>query len=413
MDNLGEVFKKAREEKGLTVKDVAVQTNIGSKFIKAIENNDFSVFPGEAYTVGFIRNYAEFLKVDPEKVIKLFYTNQIAESETPIEELVAPTKPQLNPIPIILFIVLIIGIIAGVYFFLRGKTNKPDNKNNQNITAENTDNKNNAQKENQNENVKFDTLPIYSTKAIGDKVYLQIGNKKLSIEFKKISEKSVDIMFSSIGDNDFLVNMRKEYKIEANKELRFDAERNKTYDFSIGIEKIPNTAQVKVFIKKIDTAYESQRYYDYFPYTKPDQATLTQLQQNNPNQKNNENTNENNKENNTNNQQTNTQQSNVDVKLNITLTNSMQRDTAIYIWVKRDDSSEIQTLRLNRNQTKNLVANSKITLDTTNVFGLKIKVNGRDIQTKRLANAGAIAKLRFWVDKSQSGKTEIKWEINR
>ncbi len=408
MDNLGEVFKKAREEKGLTIKDVSIQTNIGSKFIKAIENNDFTVFPGEAYTVGFIRNYAEFLKVEPEKVIKLFYTNQIAESETPIEELVAPTKPRLNPIPIILFVVLIIGVGVGIFFIVKGRANTSNtNESGQNISAENTNVP--EKSNNQTKNINFADLPIYSKKTIGDKVFISIATKKLSIEIKNIDKKSIKVIFSSIGDNDFLVNMRREFNIDLNKELRFDLERNRTYDFSVGVEEIPNQAQAKVFIKKIDAPYESQRYYDYFTYTKPDQATLTQLQQNKENTSEKTETTENTQNNTTNN----TRNVASNVKLNINLTNSMQRDSIIYIWVRKDNSAQIQTVKLNKNQSVNLKADSKITLDTNNLFGLNIKINGRKINTKNLTNEGGIGKLRFWIEKNPQGKTEIKWEINR
>lgn len=418
MDNLGEVFKKAREDKGLTIKDVSIQTNIGSKFIKAIENNDFSVFPGEAYTVGFIRNYAEFLKIDPEEVIRLFYTNQIAESETPIEELVAPTKPKLNPIPIILIVVVIIAIITSIFFLVnRKRNNNTLNTQNFETTTNNTQTQTNNAQENQ---INLSQLPIYSKKVVGDKIFIKIKNKTLKIEIKKIDEKFVHVAFSSVGDEDFLMNMRRTFKIEIKKQLKFDIERNREYDFSLGVETIPSPAQAQIYIRKMEDPYENERYYDYFIYQAPDQATLTQLQQRNQNTQQSDNTDNQSSETsqqntNTQNNQPNTQTqaSNQKVKLNLILTNNMDRDSVIYIWIKKDTTPEIKTIKLAKNQTIKVEAKNKISLDTNNLYGLKVMINGKLIKTKNIANDGGVGKLRFWINKSPSGKTEIKWEINR
>lgn len=429
MENLGDVFKKAREDKNLTIKDVSLQTNIGSKFIKAIENNDFSVFPGEAYTVGFIRNYAEFLKVDPEIIIKLFYTNQIAESETPIEELVAPTKPKLNPIPIILLTVVIVGIIVALIFIMRNKrSGEPDNTGTTSTTQTTQ-----RQQETQTSQTasepqgRYTELPFFDKKTIGDDIYIIVKEKKLKISIKKISNDGVDVVFSSVGDNDFLVNMRRTFTIGNNKQLKFDVERNREYDFSIGVDSIINQAQAKLFIRKVEDPYENQRYYDYFTYQAPDQATLLQLQgsgqQEQPSatpeqQTAQQGANPQQQANTQNTAQTPAQRAQAVTagntpQIKISLTNSMTRDSAIYIWVRKDNSPDIRTIKLNRNQAIQLDATSKLTLDTNNLYGLKIMINGREFSTRNISHDGGVGKLRVWIDRDAAGKPEIKYEINR
>lgn len=72
MLTVGEVLKQKREEKGLSIKDVVDSTYMQSKFIIALECNDYSVFPAEVYTKGFLKNYAELLELDTLKMLELF-----------------------------------------------------------------------------------------------------------------------------------------------------------------------------------------------------------------------------------------------------------------------------------------------------------------------------------------------------
>lgn len=61
---LGFKLKKAREEKGYSLEDIQKITKLRSKYIEAIEKNDFSVFSGDVYAKGSIRNYADIVGLD-------------------------------------------------------------------------------------------------------------------------------------------------------------------------------------------------------------------------------------------------------------------------------------------------------------------------------------------------------------
>jgi len=91
VESIGEKLRQAREAKKLTYKDVSVETNLAPTFIEALEKEDFEKFPSETYILGFLRNYAEFLKLDPEEMIQLYKGYKIGESATPLEELTRPT----------------------------------------------------------------------------------------------------------------------------------------------------------------------------------------------------------------------------------------------------------------------------------------------------------------------------------
>lgn len=92
MDSYGEILKKAREEKKLDIVTAARETSISEAFIKGLENEDLGAFPGEAYMLGFMRNYAEFLNVSPECVSNLYRAKKLQESPVP-EGLIVHEKP--------------------------------------------------------------------------------------------------------------------------------------------------------------------------------------------------------------------------------------------------------------------------------------------------------------------------------
>ena len=98
LKRVGTYLKEAREARKLSIKDVARQTNITPKYIEALENEDYSQFPGETYALGFLKNYSDFLALDTDHLLKLYRGHQIDQSQTPLKELTRPTRPALPSI---------------------------------------------------------------------------------------------------------------------------------------------------------------------------------------------------------------------------------------------------------------------------------------------------------------------------
>ena len=70
--SLGERFRAAREERGLSLSDVAEQIRIRSVYLDAIEEENWSAIGAPVYTRGFLRTYARFLGLDPEAAVVEF-----------------------------------------------------------------------------------------------------------------------------------------------------------------------------------------------------------------------------------------------------------------------------------------------------------------------------------------------------
>ncbi len=72
MKKLGERFRSKREEMNLTLKEVENATSIRMTYLQAIEEGRIGHFLSSVYALGFIRQYANFLGFEQEKLTKEF-----------------------------------------------------------------------------------------------------------------------------------------------------------------------------------------------------------------------------------------------------------------------------------------------------------------------------------------------------
>jgi cytoskeletal protein RodZ len=116
MKSIGELLRTTRQEKGYSLEEVAHETNISRHYLEALESEDFDSFPAEAYLMGFLRNYADFLGIDSGKLINLYRSYKLSEEPAPMAELVGkkidiPWKIILPVLAGIVLVVLALSII--------------------------------------------------------------------------------------------------------------------------------------------------------------------------------------------------------------------------------------------------------------------------------------------------------------
>jgi cytoskeletal protein RodZ len=70
MNHLGEILRGKREELKLSLKEVENTTSIRATYLQAIEEGRVGHFLSNAYALGFMRQYANFLGFDVEKLLK-------------------------------------------------------------------------------------------------------------------------------------------------------------------------------------------------------------------------------------------------------------------------------------------------------------------------------------------------------
>lgn len=72
MGELGGQLQSAREERSMSLQQVAEATRIPVNYLEALESESFDVFTSDLHTRGFLRNYASFLDLDPNEIIDLY-----------------------------------------------------------------------------------------------------------------------------------------------------------------------------------------------------------------------------------------------------------------------------------------------------------------------------------------------------
>jgi cytoskeleton protein RodZ len=65
----GERMQREREMRGITLDEIANATKIGSRTLRALEEEDFSKLPGGIFNKGFVRAYARYLGIDEEQAV--------------------------------------------------------------------------------------------------------------------------------------------------------------------------------------------------------------------------------------------------------------------------------------------------------------------------------------------------------
>lgn len=85
MANFGSSLKKAREAKGISLDKIAGETRISTRFLRAIEEEEFQVLPGGIFNRGFVRTYAERVGLDPDQAVAEY--ERLLEYREPSEPL--------------------------------------------------------------------------------------------------------------------------------------------------------------------------------------------------------------------------------------------------------------------------------------------------------------------------------------
>lgn len=89
MTNFGASFRQARVSKGISLDQVAAETRISTRFLSAIENEEFQLLPGGIFNRGFVRAFAENVGLDPDQAVADY--ERMAEVRQP--EPAAPPQP--------------------------------------------------------------------------------------------------------------------------------------------------------------------------------------------------------------------------------------------------------------------------------------------------------------------------------
>lgn len=119
MFEIGQTLREARVRKGLTLLQVAEDTKIRPKYIQALENDEFSTLPGDAYVKGFLRSYAGYLGIDAEVIVEEYSSRySVAKQEKQLDGPSALRRPARARRSGLLFIAVLAVLILAVIYAL-------------------------------------------------------------------------------------------------------------------------------------------------------------------------------------------------------------------------------------------------------------------------------------------------------
>lgn len=132
MSGFGDSLRHARSDKGVTLAEAERAIRIPRKYLRALEEEDFTALPEGVYSRGIVRNYAQYLHLDPDDAI--VYFDEIRGGSSGGFKVVAAVRPMEVPshwapnFALIAFVVVISAVLfAWLYsaFFAARTGNLP------------------------------------------------------------------------------------------------------------------------------------------------------------------------------------------------------------------------------------------------------------------------------------------------
>lgn len=120
----GQRLRKERERYGQSLDDIERALKIRAGVIEALEKSDFEHLPGRVYALGFVRSYAEYLGLDPDKMVETYRSEFETYQSAP--ELHFPVAASDSKIPSAWVVCLALVMCIGILYVWWEQ--KPDNR---------------------------------------------------------------------------------------------------------------------------------------------------------------------------------------------------------------------------------------------------------------------------------------------
>src|ERR1700722_11488083 len=125
----GESLKREREMRGVTLEEISAATRIATRFLQAIENEQWEQLPGGVFNRGFVRAVARYLGLDEENIVAE-YTMAVGDRPsvpvwTGSPPVVTPDQPWLAwGVTALIVLALLAGSWIGVRHLLAWRASK-------------------------------------------------------------------------------------------------------------------------------------------------------------------------------------------------------------------------------------------------------------------------------------------------
>jgi len=109
---IGNSLREARLRQGLEIPRIEAETKIRGKYLRALEEEQFEVLPGDTYVKGFLRTYADYLGLDGQLYLDEYSSRFAAAEEVPFAQSAEPRRRQRRRMESNLVVVALAAIVA-------------------------------------------------------------------------------------------------------------------------------------------------------------------------------------------------------------------------------------------------------------------------------------------------------------
>ena len=95
IDDIGTILKSSRLKSKISLEEISSELCIRKIYLTALEEGDYETLPPVPYGIGYVRTYARYLGLNPERAVQLYKTAAIGEEPKEVEEEVTPV-PEVN-----------------------------------------------------------------------------------------------------------------------------------------------------------------------------------------------------------------------------------------------------------------------------------------------------------------------------
>ena len=94
MPEIGATLREARMRARIDVSEIEAQTKIRAKYLRALENEEWSLLPGPTFVKSFLRTYAQALELDGKALVEEYRLAHERPSDAMLEPIIS--TPQRN-----------------------------------------------------------------------------------------------------------------------------------------------------------------------------------------------------------------------------------------------------------------------------------------------------------------------------
>src|SRR5918999_405150 len=136
--SFGEQLRLAREARGISLREISEQTRISTRYLEAIEADDYKRLPGGIFNKSFIKAYAKYIGFDEHEALEGYARTAREQGASPDDVVSTPYQPRVytdgnsrSPLvtgilTILILAILTLAVYAAMHWYQRRQANASD-----------------------------------------------------------------------------------------------------------------------------------------------------------------------------------------------------------------------------------------------------------------------------------------------